>query len=188
MTIKGILAKYLFWGKGSAKNIREKDEKLIINYWLLVLILTYIIPNNILDMSSYLRCFVDFMVAILPGIQRFDTYSKFPQVSQFVYCLCIFSLPLLTILFYRNCSEEYASSEHVNSISKGLMWLYVIAAIADILSIFFLYPGWGSGITSKAVFASKFFYSFITSLLISTASMILAKLTSYKFNVYKKGK
>jgi hypothetical protein len=85
-------------------------------YFFAVLAFTYILPENILDISITLRKIVDFIALIFPGIAKFGKYAAFPQVAQLVYSICIVTLPATVILAYQALRNDINKDSNVMKI------------------------------------------------------------------------
>ena len=77
--------------------IEATQVNYIYIYFFIVLILTYVLPENILQILTPLQWIVNLIADIFPSIAKLGRYSAFPQVAQIVYALCIITLPATCI-------------------------------------------------------------------------------------------
>lgn len=98
-----------------------------------VSLLTYSLPENILDNASMFEKFVDFMANLFPTVDRFGQYSRFPQIAQLVFSASVVSIPFFSIpigsIFYdakRKESLRYGPYYALASILAIIFFLYVI--------------------------------------------------------------
>ena len=87
------------------KGIKEIIWTFII-FWVVTVILTYVLPDNVLDLLPPLRNLVVSLESVSPGVRNLGLYSKFPQVSQAIFSIALVSIPVLCILVYRAMRKD----------------------------------------------------------------------------------
>jgi len=106
----------------------------LFGYFILVFILTYALPDNILDISVTLKNFVGFMAFYSPGVAKFGKYAAFPQVAQLVYSICIVTLPVMVILAYKASRNDLYKD---SSAMKKRLDKILTAILSQLLFAFF---------------------------------------------------
>ena len=150
--------------------IEATQVNYIYIYFFIVLILTYVLPENILQILTPLQWIVNLIADIFPSIAKLGRYSAFPEVAQLVFVLCIVSLPAMVVLAYRISQKEI--NKDPDAIKKrnmpGIIMLGFIFITIALLVIIFGLPGNPTKgeyyFLSDWIYNSKFGFTFNTSL------------------------
>lgn len=126
------------------KSLHEEDHNagyVFIITWIVVLSVTYILPDNILDSAIILKMAVSFISDIVPSIKRLSQYSNFPQVAQLVYVVGLIASPLL----YKPISNTYKPTRKRIEIWTKRPAISLIASLIFICCMmiysFIIFPG-----------------------------------------------
>jgi len=119
--------------------------QIFLSYFILVFAITYILSDNILDISVTLRKFVDFMAFLFPGVAEFGKYTKFLQVAQLVYSVCIVTLPIAVMLAYKASKNDLnkdsgAMKKRLKNIRSASL-LFSASCFCFMLLIIYWLPG-----------------------------------------------
>jgi hypothetical protein len=170
----------------NTKRTKEGDKIIGIiwlGYFLLIVILTYTIPANILDAIPLFRTFVKILADVFPSVGYFDKYSEFPQVSQLIYSFGIISLPIHTIILFHYNDLEL---DIYKSLERPFLFLLIAPSAligAFICPLFFL-PGQPDYRSGLSAFVSEFYhvkliFSFGTALFFLGSSASLFAIIGY---------
>ncbi len=119
--------------------------QIFLSYFILVFAITYMLPDNILDISVTLRKFVDFMSFYFPGVAVYGKYTKFLQVAQLVYSVCIVTMPFAVIPAYKASKNDLnkdscAMKKRLKNIRSASL-LFSASCICFMLVIIYWLPG-----------------------------------------------
>ena len=150
--------------------IEASQVNFIYIYFFIVLILTYVLPENILQILAPLQWIVNLMADVFPSIAKLGKYSAFPQVAQLVFTLCIITLPATGIFAYKISKKEI--NKEPDAMKKrnipGIIVLGSICITIALLVIIFGLPGNPEKgeyyFLTDWIYNSKFGFSFNTSL------------------------
>jgi hypothetical protein len=116
------------------KSSAERKLYFIFGFlFLIILILTYSLPDNVLDIAPTLKSFVSVLSELSPSVANFGKYSDFPQIAQLVYSLIIVSIPVLTIPM---CRIHRANNKMITAWQRSPFYSLIVSSMAP---IFFLY-------------------------------------------------
>jgi len=171
--------------------IEATQVNYIYIYFFIVLILTYVLPENILQILTPLQWIVNLIADIFPSIAKLGRYSAFPQVAQIVYALCIITLPATCIFAYKISKKEI--NKDPDAMKKrnipGIVVLGIICITIALLVIIFGLPGNPAKneyyFLTDWIHNSKFGFSFNTSLVfllfvVSLAEVVVTARLNYK--------
>ncbi|NOY73042.1 MAG: hypothetical protein GXP14_11855 [Gammaproteobacteria bacterium] len=159
----------------SISNIRERSVillKIIIScYFLLLLLLTYVLPNNVLEIYLGVDEIVSWGSQVFPSVNNLGEKSAFPQIAQLIFMLEVTVLPLLTILAFKQTRPIGDPS-----ISLLIGGVFMIAAAFVFYFVWIPGDGIGAGFTSKisrSMISSKLsFLAFTTIFTFALAGML----------------
>jgi hypothetical protein len=141
-----------------------------VGLFFLLFILTYALPENVLENLTILRIFVDFMASIFPSIAKYGYYSDFPQVAQLVYSLGIITIPVLSFILYKVFIKNPIRSKMTRQrLIINLFSAIIILIIAVVVALFLLpsVPHFHGTEISKllhSVYYSRFWFSIFSTL------------------------
>lgn len=161
----------------------DRNTGILICFWLIYLVLTYIIPDNVLERFQILNSFVLLMVEVSPSVKMLGEYSKFPQVSQLLYGIGLVSAIILAVPMYKHFKENPKS--FTGASRNGLIVFLSILLILYLIAIIFWFPGAGRigwSVILRWVYYSKIAFFLSSALILSGLSMLLATLLLCIFN------
>lgn len=112
---------------------KEKKSEIIVHVFLfiqvvVVLLMTYLFPDNILEASDPLTKLVHVVQGILPNFYIFAQYSDFPQVSQVVWSFELLMLPFWALGFHFG----YISKPR----TKDIRWFLAAIILLPVVFVF----------------------------------------------------
>jgi hypothetical protein len=170
-----------------SKSVRSRKVGFIFFvFWIVIFILTVVLPQDILDTSPILRKFVNFMAGIFSPVACFGKYSEFSQVAQLVYSIEIVILPFLAIMIHSILESDLSNFTNGKISERPIVTLLIvpIGCVWIILGPLFFYPGKPGGNTYLLVFLNEFYhskliYSFGSVMLISGSAFLVHYFIEY---------
>ena len=125
----------------------KKEESLfsriLIGYFISFIILTYILPYNILDIIPILSYLVKIVSIIAPTVKRWGVFSACPQVTQLMYSLGIISIPFVSYMIFKKClyPQIPSSFKKDENVSNNIFtFMCFLGSFLGIVMVFFVYP------------------------------------------------
>lgn len=163
------------------KKVESKTYfKVILCFFLTILSLVYIIPENVLEIK-YLKYFVDCISIIIPSVSVYDKLSKFPQIAKLVYSLCVITIPIQVLLIHKVLGAELAN--YLNKKTRDeLNVAYCMAIFFLLIPLSFIYIlpliGPKTSILLSHYHTLKVSFSIITALAFFLNAIVVSKVIS----------
>lgn len=102
-----------FWGGRNNMPIKSNNKEAcyFLIFFLIILTLTYILPQNVLEIIVPLKYFVDVMTFIFSSVSALKKYSTFPEIAQLVYSICIVTMPIQIFLLHKIIKGKWSNEE-----------------------------------------------------------------------------
>ncbi len=142
-------------------------------YLLVVVVLVYSLPSNLLDYSEYLRYMVNIASMFMPQIILFDRFSRFPDISNVMWSMAVLMSPIWALIVYVLYPFKPRIRDRKIFIYSALFCIFML-----IIGYFFM-PGMPSGNgpggrISLSIMNSKMSFSFWSSLVSIGMGMCMA--------------
>jgi len=169
--------------KNAESNKNKKIWFVVVGYLIVVIILTYLLPYNILDRFTFLNRFVRLMSNVFPPIYYFGIHSDFRQISQLIYSIEIVSFPILTVIFHRLIGFNLNNERFSNLLKKPFIYfvLLPIILLGIVLGPLFFYPRGPSLATHILIFITACYHS---KIIFSLATVCLFWTSIYCFLIF----
>lgn len=116
-------------------------RKIILGFWLVMLVSIYSIPENVFTLFPSLKSYVDFLSSIFPSVAAFGEYSSFPQVAQLLYSIGILSLPFLALpMKHAVWVCDLRSTKIIQKISRLKLMISLLLAVIVPIAFLFYFP------------------------------------------------
>lgn len=134
------------------ENVNENDKskkvdallfRILIGYFIFFIVLTLIIPDNVLDITPLLSELVQIVSIIAPTVRRWGIYSTHPQVAQLIYSFGIISIPFTSYMIFKKClySRIPSSFKKDEAFSTGIATFFCfVGSFVMIAIVLYVYP------------------------------------------------
>jgi len=154
------------------KRRNRKSGYIFFGYFIVVLLLSYLIPEDVLTKNPNLEAIVNWAGQLIPSIHNFGEVSPFSQVAKLVFMLEVISLPILMWI-----SISIIGPPKELNIFKRLAVVSVLIFVAYKYFIWMPGDGLGHGFSSRlfsSMINSKFFFASWTSAFTVALSVLVS--------------